>query len=62
MEDLITIESRLADVRYEIEAITTTLRNWQNEIDYSTVSLTINDVEEIKERVELSAHLRGGAA
>ena len=52
VEDLITIESRLADVRYEIEAITTTLRNWQNQIDYSTVSLTIQEVEEIKERVE----------
>ena len=52
VEDLITIESRLADVRYEIEAITTTLRNWQNEIDYSTVTLTIQEVEEIRERVE----------
>ena len=52
VEDLITIESRLADVRYEIEAITSTLRNWQNEIDYSTVTLTIKEGEEIRERVE----------
>lgn len=51
IEDMITIESRLSDVRYQIESITSTLRNWQNQVDYSTVSLYISEVEELTDPV-----------
>ena len=51
VEDMITIESRLSDVRYEIESLTSTLRNWQNQVDYSTVSLSIEEVEELSTQV-----------
>ena len=51
VEDMITIESRLSDVRYQIESLTATLRNWQNEVDYSTVTLSIREVEELSTQV-----------
>lgn len=45
--DMIEIESRLAEVRYELESLESTLRNWQNEVDYSTINVTISEVEEL---------------
>lgn len=46
MEDLLTVESRLTDVRAELEQVTSTLRVMDNQVDYSTVYLTINEVRE----------------
>ena len=43
--DMMSIEEQLATVRYQIESLTSTLRNWQNQVDYSTVNLYINEVE-----------------
>lgn len=43
--DMIAIEQRLADVRYNIESLTTTLNNWQSKVDYSTLTLYISEVE-----------------
>ena len=43
--DMIEIERRLADIRYEIESLTSTLRNWQNRVDYSTLTLFISEVQ-----------------
>ncbi|MDR1300011.1 MAG: DUF4349 domain-containing protein [Oscillospiraceae bacterium] len=51
VEDMIAIESRISNVRYEIEALTSALRNWQNEVDYSTVDLYIREVAELSEEV-----------
>ena len=45
VEDLITVEQRLSDVRYEIESIESQLRTYDNLVDYSTVYL---DIEEVK--------------
>ena len=42
--DMIIIEERLSDVRYTIESLTSTLRNWQNKVDYSTLTLNITEV------------------
>ena len=47
--DLIVIEERLSEVRYQIESITATLRNWQNQVDYSTLNLYISEVEAFTE-------------
>lgn len=43
--DIITIESRLSSVRYEIESMESQLRTFDNQVDYSTVSLYISEVE-----------------
>ena len=46
MEDLLTIESRLTDVRWEIEQVTSTLRVYDNQVDYATIHLNISEVTE----------------
>jgi len=49
VEDMLTIEERLATTRYQIESLTSSLRNWQNQVDYSTLNLYIREVEEYTE-------------
>ncbi len=44
LESLLGLEARLADVRYEIESIERTLRNWQNQVDYSTIRVNLREV------------------
>lgn len=45
VEDIITIESRLSEVRYELESYTSTLRTYDNQVDYSTVHMNIHEVD-----------------
>lgn len=45
VESLIQLESRLSEVRYEIESIERMLRNWQMQVEYSTICLDIDEVE-----------------
>ena len=45
LEDLLTIEERLTYVRYELESYESQLRTYDNQIDYSTVHLTIREVK-----------------
>ena len=49
MEDIISLESALADVQYQIDKYSTTLRKYDSLIDYSTFTIHINEVIEIKE-------------
>lgn len=46
VEDIITIESKLAEVRYSIESLQSTLNNWDRKVSYSTVYLSVNEVAE----------------
>ncbi len=50
--DMIEIESRISEVRYEIESLESLLRTWQNQVDYSTVTISINEVRELTPKVE----------
>lgn len=45
VETLIALEQRLSDVRYEIESIERSLRNYDMQIKYSTVNLDLREVE-----------------
>lgn len=45
IEDIITIEQRLSDVRYQLESMESRLRTYDNQVDYSTVYLNIEEVE-----------------
>ncbi len=45
VEDIITIEDKLANVRYELESIESQLRSYDNLVDYSTVYLSIEEVK-----------------
>ncbi len=44
VETLIALETRLSEVRYEIESIERNLRNLQNQVDYSTIRLSLYEV------------------
>ena len=46
MADLLEIEERLTDVRYELENYTSRLRTYDNKIDYATIYLDIEEVQE----------------
>ena len=45
LESLITLEQRLSEVRYEIESIERNLRNLDQRLAYSTVTLWLQEVE-----------------
>lgn len=47
LESIITLESRLSDIRYELQNYESQLRVYDNEVQYSTVTLNINEVERI---------------
>lgn len=47
IEDMITVEDRLSYVRYQLESMESQLRTYDNKIDYSTVYLDIEEVEEL---------------
>lgn len=46
MDDLLTVESRLTDVRTELEQVTSSLRVMDNQVNYATVDVYIDEVTE----------------
>lgn len=46
MADLLEIEERLTDVRYELENYASRLRLYDNQVDYATIHLDIEEVQE----------------
>ncbi len=44
MESIIALEERLSEIRYELESFESQLRTYDNQIDYSTVSINIDEV------------------
>lgn len=47
VEDIITIEQRLSEIRYQIQYYGSVLRNYDNLVEYSTVTLSISEVKRI---------------
>lgn len=52
MDNLLKIESRLTDVRTELEEVTSQLRLYDNMVDYGTVYLSLTEVVEFTETEE----------
>ncbi len=46
LSDLLEIESRLTDVRYELESYASQLKTLENQVSYATVHLYISEVQE----------------
>lgn len=46
MSDLLTIERRLTEVRYDLESYSSRLRVYDNQVDYATIDLYISQVEQ----------------
>lgn len=49
IEDMITLESRLSEIRYQIESMESKLRTYDNQVEYSTLYLSITEVVEFTE-------------
>lgn len=49
MEDIITLENALADVQYQIDMHTSTLRRYDSLIGFSTFNIRLHEVQEITE-------------
>lgn len=47
VEEMITVEARLGDIRYNIESLTSKLLNWDSKINYSTVKVQVREVNEL---------------
>lgn len=47
IEDIIAIEERLSDIRYQLESMESKLRTMDNQVSYSTVCLDITEVREL---------------
>jgi hypothetical protein len=45
VDAIVTLEARLSEVRYQIESYESQLRMYDNQVDYSTVYLTIDEVQ-----------------
>lgn len=62
VEDIIAIEGRLSEVRYQLESMESQLRTYDNRIDYSTVYLSIQEVRQYSpsEDASLGQRIRSG--
>lgn len=45
VEDMIALENRLSDIRYQKESLTSQLQNWDTQVSYSSVDLFIREVQ-----------------
>ncbi len=52
LEDIITLEERLSDVRYQLESMESQLRTYDNKVDFATVHMEIDEVKELTPVVE----------
>lgn len=46
MDDILTLESKLSDLRYQIDNLSKQLQGMDNLVDYTTVNITMNEVEQ----------------
>lgn len=47
MEDIIAIQAKLTDVRYEIESYTATKRTFDELVAYSTINISVSEVQQV---------------
>ena len=45
LESVIALEERLSEIRYQLESMESQLRLYDNQVDYSTVCLSINEIK-----------------
>ena len=52
LDDMITIENRISELRYQIESMESQLRTFDNKVDYTTVQLQVTEVQELTEIID----------
>lgn len=45
VEDIISIEEKLTELRYKIESLQSSLNNWDRQVSYSSIYLSVEEVE-----------------
>lgn len=62
LEEIITLEERLSEVRYQLESMESQLRTYDNKIDFATVHMSIQEVQELTpvEEESVGERLAGG--
>lgn len=55
VEEIIALESRLSEVRYELNSYESRLRTYDNLVDYNTIRIDVQEVAEITEPPKLTA-------
>ncbi len=58
MEDIIAIESRLSEIRYQKESYISQIRTFDNQVDYTTIHLYIDEVQTLTPVEEPGAWVR----
>ncbi|MFA6309075.1 MAG: DUF4349 domain-containing protein [Clostridia bacterium] len=48
MSDILAIEKQLQNIRYKIETYTGTIKKWDSLVSFSTVTITVEEVEQIQ--------------
>lgn len=46
IDDVLAVQSELSNVRYRIESLQSTLNNWDRQVSYSTINVSIDEVKE----------------
>ena len=54
VKDLLEIQEQLSDVRYHIESLQSTLTNWDRQVSYSTITLSVEEVQVYTPEAKLS--------
>lgn len=57
MEDIITLESALSDVEYEIEQLSSTLNRYDSLVGFSTIRLSLDEVHKVTEQTGVTDSL-----
>ncbi|MBE5865518.1 MAG: DUF4349 domain-containing protein [Lachnospiraceae bacterium] len=62
LEDIIVLEERLSEVRYQLESMESQLRTYDNKVDFATVHMSIQEVKELTpvEKEGVGARLANG--
>lgn len=64
LEDIVTLEKRLSSIRHELQMYETELRTIDNKVDYSTVTISISEVERMtpttEEKETVFARIKNG--
>ena len=64
LENILTLENRLSDIRYELQNYQSQLRYYDNKVAYSTVTLSIQEVEKLtpvtEEKQTVGSRIKNG--
>jgi len=60
LKTIVEINQRLAEVEYQIDSMTSRLKNWDGQVDYSFITIRVEQVETFTETVEPIKETFGG--